>query len=149
MHFQRILIIWIANIIMLFLYSFFILMARLKGNPLIWDNPKSLKNIIPALKAVEKVDSPWILLLGEYELQDEQKQLSLRWRRFQHGMKFWKNIFHGPNIFLAPEELIFKPVNNKSISTTFYGVFEKKFCFKFCNWTLDLSNSLIKTRLET
>ena len=42
-------IIRIENIKMLFLYTLLILFTCLKGNPLIWKNPKTLKNIVPAV----------------------------------------------------------------------------------------------------
>ena len=105
MHFQSILILFESQIYkMLFFCTFLILMARLKGHPLIWDNPKSLKNIIPALVSYWR--NSWNFL-EKWNFRKNKSLLSLRRKHYHHGMKFWKNIFRGLNISLVPEELIF------------------------------------------
>ena len=38
-----------SKVCLFFLYAFSILLTGLKGNPLIFESPKSLKNVIPAL----------------------------------------------------------------------------------------------------
>ena len=38
-----------SKVCLFFLYTFSILLTGLKGNPLIFESPKSLKNVIPAL----------------------------------------------------------------------------------------------------
>ena len=49
-------IIRIENIKMLFLYTLLILFTGLKGNSLVWENPKTLKNIVPALVSNVKTE---------------------------------------------------------------------------------------------
>ena len=104
---------------MLFLYTLLILFNRLKGNPLIWETPKTLKNIIPAL--VSNLKMNWLRVEFSRFMNKNFRKIKSLWGTtnchssrmrlqqwcIQHGMKFWKNIFHDPNIFRVLEKLTF------------------------------------------